>query len=184
MLEASKRSVLSKCSTHGYYILRTSCILKPRICGSFRDLNFPRKSGKSMEFAMRCPLSIYLYLVLVFGPIGLLDPLWASPGQHLESLRFRRERSPSRWACRVSTCAAWSAVGTRFHTFVFILFLILVLILFHTRFHTFSYFLILGFIHFQTFSNFLKLSLTFSNLLYLLQLPRTFSNLLQLPQTS
>jgi len=36
--------VLAKYSAHGYYILRTSCILRPRIRGSFRDLKFPRKS--------------------------------------------------------------------------------------------------------------------------------------------
>ncbi len=33
--EVSKCNIFSNCSAHGYYILRTSCILKPRICGSF-----------------------------------------------------------------------------------------------------------------------------------------------------
>ena len=32
-----------------YYMLRKSCILKPRIRGSFRDLNFPRKSREKIR---------------------------------------------------------------------------------------------------------------------------------------
>ncbi len=38
--------MFSKCSTHGYYLLKTSCISKPRFRGSFRDLKFPIKFGK------------------------------------------------------------------------------------------------------------------------------------------
>ena len=45
-LEVSKYKIFSKCSTHGHYVLRKSCIFEPRIRGSFRDLKFPRKYGK------------------------------------------------------------------------------------------------------------------------------------------
>ena len=47
-MEASKYSFLSKCSTHGYYSLRKSCILKPRIRGSFRS------PGQYVLFLMGC----------------------------------------------------------------------------------------------------------------------------------
>ena len=42
-LEVSKHESFSTCSAHGYYILRKSRIMKPRICGSCRYLKFPRK---------------------------------------------------------------------------------------------------------------------------------------------
>ncbi len=44
--EVSRYKTFSKCSTHGYYIWGKYCIFKHRIRGSFRDLKFPRKSGK------------------------------------------------------------------------------------------------------------------------------------------
>ena len=34
-LEASKYNLLSKCSTHGYYMLAKGCILRPPNSGSF-----------------------------------------------------------------------------------------------------------------------------------------------------
>ena len=48
--EVSKYKILSKRSTCGYYILRKSCILKPRIRGSFRDLEFPINSGEKKNW--------------------------------------------------------------------------------------------------------------------------------------
>ena len=53
--EVSKYEIFSKCSTHGYYILRKSCVLKPRIRGSFRDLKVSKKVRKSQDYAIRCP---------------------------------------------------------------------------------------------------------------------------------
>ena len=46
--EVSKYKIFSRCSTHGYYTLRTSCISRPRTRGSFRDLKFPRKSREKV----------------------------------------------------------------------------------------------------------------------------------------
>ena len=99
--DVSKYNIFWKCSTHGYYMLRKSCISKPRIRGSFRDLEFPRKSGKSWEFAIGCPrdssvsriILVFLHIVLrgglLRGSLVLPPPsdrkrLWlAGPSLHL-----------------------------------------------------------------------------------------------------
>ncbi len=51
-------------STHGYYILRKSRILKPRIRSSFRDLKFPRKSGKTSGIRDLVSLGQYVLLLV------------------------------------------------------------------------------------------------------------------------
>ena len=156
--------MFSKCSTCGYYMLRTSCMLKPRIRGSFRDLKFPRKSGKNMNSRVGVP-----------GTVRQVAP----PGEgHVNG--HSRAEIPNTFPVTISVqprpCSAHPHADAQPRT---------------SRttettcslFPTFSHFLSHLFILSHTFSDFLEPSRTsfapspaFSNLL---QLPPTFSNLLR-----
>ena len=49
LLEASKYNCLSKCSTHGYYMLTNSCIVRPPTSCGFRCLKSLQKNVENLK---------------------------------------------------------------------------------------------------------------------------------------
>ena len=106
---------------HGYYILRKSCILKPRIRGSFRDLKFPRKSWKSEEANASGFQTIQKFMfLLMFSVLLVNEAIW----HDVRLLRKRNSLLPHRarsWTKHFNmhrVCSWQNVFGTHFSPLV------------------------------------------------------------------